>query len=229
MQTGQPDKTILIKKRTQTVLTAVVCLLILKVTLTIVMNYRDYLPPNFESDFLLGRDTYFFGAYQWAFYTHIAVGPLTLILGMFLLSDRMRKLFPDWHPQLGRIQVALVLLMLTPSGMWMAMYSATGTVAGVGFASLAVTTGACVWFGWRSAVQREFARHRRWMKRCSILLCSAVVLRLTVGFFIVTDIDGAWVYPMTAWTSWLVPLLVLELFTMKKAEGNRKTSEAAGK
>ena len=229
MQTGNPDKTNLIKKRTLAVLTAAVCMLILKVTLTVVMNYRDYLPPNFESDFLLGRDTYFFGAYQWAFYTHIAVGPLTLILGMFLLSDRLRKLFPDWHRYAGRIQVALVLLMLTPSGMWMAMYSATGTVAGVGFASLAVTTGACVWFGWRSAVQRKFAQHRRWMMRCYILLCSAVVLRLTVGFFIVTNIEGEWIYPMTAWTSWLVPLLVFELSTVRKPAGNHKTSEAADK
>ena len=61
------------------------------------MNHRDYLPPNFESDFLVGRDSYFFGAYQWAFYAHIATGPVTLIVGMFLLSDRLRKQFPKWH------------------------------------------------------------------------------------------------------------------------------------
>lgn len=76
MQTGRPDKKSLIRRRTQAVLTAAVCLLILKITLTVVMNYRDYLPPNFESGFLPGRDSYFFGAYQWAFYTHIAAGPL---------------------------------------------------------------------------------------------------------------------------------------------------------
>ncbi len=229
MQTGQPENKNVTKERTQAVLTAVVCLLILKVTLTVVMNYRDYLPPNFDSDFLLDRDSYFFGAYQWAFYTHIAAGPLTLILGMFLLSDRSRKQFPKWHRYLGRIQVALVLLMVTPSGTWMAIHAETGIVAGVGFASLAVATGACVWLGWRSAVQRKFAQHRRWMTRCYILLCSAVVLRLTAGFFIVTDIDGEWTYPMTAWTSWLVPLLVFELFAVKKSVGNRKLPEAAEK
>jgi hypothetical protein len=106
--------------------------------------------------------------------------------------------------------------------MWMAMHSATGAVAGVGFASLAVATGACVWFGWRSAVQRKFAQHRRWMTRCYILLCSAVVLRLTAGFFIVSDIEGEWTYPMTAWTCWLVPLAIFELLAAKKSAGNRQ-------
>ena len=212
----------ILTRRTQTILTVVVYLLILKVTLTVVTNYRDYLPPDFESGFLLGRDAYFYGVYQWAFYSHIAAGPLTLIVGMVLLSDRFRKHFPKWHRRLGRVQTVLVLLMVTPSGLWMAMYAETGFVAGAGFASLAVVTGLCVWRGWRCAVRRRFAEHRRWMMRCYILLCSAVVLRLTAGFFIVTDIEGDWTYPMTAWSSWLVPLAVFELFAVKKSAGNRQ-------
>lgn len=222
MHTDRTDNKRSVNNRTKAVLTAAVCLLILKVTLTIVMNYRDYLPPNFESDFLLGRDPYFFGAYQWAFYTHITAGPLTLILGMFLLSNYGRRQFPKWHRYLGRVQVGLVLLIVTPSGVWMAMHAATGIVAGAGFASLAVTTGVSVWFGWRSAVRKKFAQHRRWMMRCYVLLCSAVVLRLIAGFFIVADIDGEWTYPMTAWTSWLVPLVVFELFAVKNSSGARQ-------
>jgi uncharacterized membrane protein len=212
----------ILTKRTQTILTLVVYLLILKVTLTVVTNYRDYLPPNFDSDFLIGRDVYFYGAYQWAFYSHIAAGPLTLVVGMVLLSDRFRKHFSKWHRRLGRVQTVLVLLMVTPSGLWMAMHAATGFVAGAGFASLAVVTGLCVWCGWRCAVRRNFAEHRRWMMRCYILLCSAVVLRLTAGFFIVTDVEGDWTYPMNAWSSWLVPLAVFELSALRKSAGNRQ-------
>lgn len=222
MQSDQHDKKSFVKKRTQAVLTTAVCLLILKVTLTVVMKYHDYLPPNFESDFLVGRDSYFFGAYQWAFYTHIFSGPLTLILGMFLLSDRLRKQFPKWHRCAGRTQVIIVLFMVTPSGIWMSMYAATGLIASMGFAVLAVATGITATRGWRTAVRRNFAQHRRWMVRCYILLCSAVVLRLTVGLFIVTKIDGDWIPPMTAWTSWLVPLAVFELFVLKRPANNRQ-------
>ena len=65
--------------------------------------YPDYLPPDFSSDFLLGRQRYFHGAYQWAFYPHIAAGPVTLILGTLLVSATFRRrvggasLLPKWQ------------------------------------------------------------------------------------------------------------------------------------
>ncbi len=57
-----------ILQRTLSLLTA---LLILKVTCSAVLKYRDYFPPNFESDFLRGRESDFAGSYHWAFYFHI--------------------------------------------------------------------------------------------------------------------------------------------------------------
>lgn len=47
----------------------------------ILRNYPRYLPPDFTSDFLLGREDSFHGGYQWAFYAHLAAGPVTLLLG----------------------------------------------------------------------------------------------------------------------------------------------------
>jgi hypothetical protein len=191
-------------------------LLILKVTLSVIVGYREYVPPNFRSDFLIGRESYFFGAYQWAFYTHIVVGPMTLLVGLVLVSDRFRTRFPRWHRTLGKLQGLVVLLLLVPSGLWMARYAQTGAVAGAGLAALAVATAVCVLFGWRAAVQRRFAEHRRWMWRCFLLLCSAVVLRLMGGFVTVTGIGEEWGYPMAAWVSWLGPLAVYELSRIAK-------------
>ena len=45
--------------------------LVLKVTVSVVSNYHNYFSANFASDFLRGRESHFFGTYQWAFYTHI--------------------------------------------------------------------------------------------------------------------------------------------------------------
>ena len=47
----------------QRVLTLLTGLLILKVTGAVMLGYVNYLPPNFDSDFLRGRERYFFGAY----------------------------------------------------------------------------------------------------------------------------------------------------------------------
>ncbi|HEX7377683.1 MAG TPA: DUF2306 domain-containing protein [Pirellulales bacterium] len=184
--------------------------LIVKVTLTVAWGYRNYWPPNFNSDFLHGREGYFAGAYQWAFYAHIASGPITLLLGLVLLNDRFRLRFLRWHRVLGRIQIATILLLVTPGGLWMAYYAQSGPVAAASFALLAVLTGACAALGWKAAVERRFAVHRRWMWRGYVLLCSAVVLRLLGGLATVSGVQAAWFDPLAAWMCWLVPLAALE-------------------
>lgn len=195
----------------QRVLALLAGLLIVKVTVGVVLNYRNYIPPNFESEFLQGRDAYFFGDYQWAFYAHILSGPVTLLVGLIGVNERFRLRFPQWHRALGRIQVVAVLFLLTPSGLAMAFRAEGGPVAKIGFATLAIVTGTTVALGWRAAVTRRFADHRRWMWRCYVLLCSAVVLRLMMGLAMVSGLQGEWVYPTVAWACWLLPLAAFEL------------------
>jgi hypothetical protein len=193
------------------ILTLLAAVLILKVTASVVSNYYNYFPPNFSSDFLRGRELYFFGPYQWAFYTHIIAGPVSLVLGLMLIAERSRSRFPRWHRYLGRLQVAVVLLLVTPSGMWMAYHAAAGPIAAAGLAALAIATATCVTLGAWSAVTRRFIDHRRWMCRCYVLLCSAVVLRLIGGLATVTGVTAPWVDPAAVWMSWLIPLALFEL------------------
>lgn len=202
-------------KRLRQVLRLLVSALIVKVTVGVVLTFGSYLPPDFDSGFLIGRESYFRDGYHLAFYAHIISGPCSLLLGMVLLSEGFRRRFAGWHRKLGRVQVANVLLVVAPSGIWMSFYAETGALAGVGFGTLAVATGLCVLLGWRSAVNRRFAEHLVWMLRCYVLLSSAVVLRLTTGVSIVSGIEGEWTYQMAAWTSWLVPLAILELWRNK--------------
>ena len=191
-------------------LSGVAALLIFKVTLSVVVGYRDYLPPDFDADFLLGRECYFWGPYCCAFYAHLVAGPVSLVLGTILISDRFRRFAPKWHRRLGRVQVACILLFVAPSGLWMAWYAATGAIAGAGLGTLAIATAACTFWGWRAAVARRFDDHRQWMWRMYLLLCSAVVIRLIGGLATVLQYDALWVYPLSAWVSWLVPLLIFE-------------------
>jgi len=190
------------------------CLLVCKTTLVVLLTFPDYFPPNFRSDFLSGRNAYFFGPYQWAFYAHILSGPFVLINGLILIGDPVRRRFPRWHRRLGKIQVASVLFLVAPSGLWMAWYAATGAVAAVGFVTLAVVTAICAAKGWRAAIHRRFGEHRRWMLRCYVLLCSAVVLRVIGGLSDVLGVEG--IYPYAAWLSWLLPLFVLESLPVVK-------------
>src|SRR4051812_33986876 len=102
----------------RSLLIAAAAILVLKVTLNVVVGYRRYFPPDFDAEFLLGREVYFWGAYSWAFYVHLFAGPASLVVGTILISEWFRGWAPGWHRRLGRIQVACILLLLTPSGLW---------------------------------------------------------------------------------------------------------------
>ncbi len=200
-------------------LTLLAAVLVLKVNLAVVWGYRNYFPPDLNSDFLRGRQDYFAGAYQWAFYAHIASGPLSLLLGTLLIGETLRRRLPMWHRRLGRIQVACVLLVLAPSGLWMAYYAAAGPIAAIGFALMAVATATSAAMGWREAVARRFAAHRRWMWRNYLLLCSAVVIRLLGGLATVVGLHAAWFDPLAAWACWIVPLAAFELSQLRVRPG----------
>ncbi|WP_435020940.1 DUF2306 domain-containing protein [Tundrisphaera sp. TA3] len=192
------------------ILTLVAGALVLKVTAAVVSQYGRYIPPDFSSDFLHGREGYFFGPYRWAFLTHILAGPITLVLGLFLVGDRFRARSPRWHRWLGRVQVAIVVLFVAPSGLMMAPYAAAGPVAAVGLAALAIATATCAVAGTRAAIRRRFADHRRWMWRCYLLLASAVVLRMMGGLATVAGWSAPWFDPLATWACWLGPLAIFE-------------------
>ncbi len=142
------------------VLKWVVVFVIVKVLVGIVSNYPDYFPPNFDADFLLGREGHLHGTYAIAFYTHIVSTPFALVNGLVLMNESLRRSFPVQHRWLGRLQVSVILFLLVPSGLWMSAYTLSGRVAGSGFAFLALTTGFCVIMGWRRAVEKNFKAHR---------------------------------------------------------------------
>jgi len=192
------------------VLVILTSVLVLKVTGMILAEYRFYFPPDFNSNFLRGREGYFFDSYQWPFWLHILSGPLSLILGLLLVSSRFRLRFPKWHQRLGRIQAMNVLFFVAPSGFWMAFYAAAGPLAGLSFGLLSLLTATTMAMGWRRAVQRRFADHRRWMLRNFTLLWSAVVLRLIGGFATWMEFGPDWLNLLATWVCWVLPVLFLE-------------------
>ena len=186
--------------------------LILRVLATILANYPDYFPPNFDSLFLQGREATFTGAYRPAFYVHIFSGPVVLLGGLILLSESVRRRHGRLHRVLGRVQVVVLLLFVLPSSVVMSRHAFGGWPAGLSFLLLSAATAGCAIVGVVHARRRRFDRHRRWMLRSYVLICSAVALRLisgAAGLVGVPSPEGA--YIVAAWGSWLIPLAAYEL------------------
>jgi uncharacterized membrane protein len=189
-----------------------VAVLILRVLARILANYSDYFPPNFDSLFLEGREKTFTGIYRPAFYVHIVSGPGVLLNGLVLLNGSVRRRFPGLHRALGRVQVVVLLAFVLPSSVVLSRHAFGGWPAGLSFLLASAATAACAIAGVVHARRRRFDRHRRWMLRCYVLICSAVVLRLisgAAGIVGVSSPEGA--YVVAAWVSWLVPLAAFEI------------------
>jgi uncharacterized membrane protein len=195
-----------------TVLRWLAVALILRVLATILANYPDYFPPQFDSLFLQGREATFAGAYRPAFYVHIFSGPFVLVNGLILLSDSVRRRHGGLHRLLGRLQVVVLLLFVLPSGVVMSRHAFGGWPAGLSFLLLSVATAGCAIAGVVHARRRHYDQHRRWMLRSYVLICSAVALRLFSGAAELVGVpssEGA--YIVAAWASWLVPLAAYEI------------------
>ena len=195
-----------------TVLRCLTAVLILRVLAAILANYPDYFPPNFDSLFLQDREATFRGTYRDAFYVHIFSGPVVLFNGLILLSDYVRRRYGGLHRWLGRVQVVVLLLFVLPSSMVMSRHAFGGWPAGFSFFLLSATTAGCAIIGVIYALRRRYDRHRRWMTRCYILICSAVILRLISGAASLLEMSSPEVaYICPAWASWLIPLAAYEI------------------
>jgi uncharacterized membrane protein len=193
--------------------------LILRVLATILANYPDYFPPDFDSLFLQGREATFTGLYRPAFYVHIVSGPIVLVNGLILLGERFRSRHGGMHRVLGRVQVFVLLLFVLPSGVVMSRHAFGGWPAGLSFLLLSLTTAWCAIAGVVQARRHRYDDHRRWMLRSYVLICSAVALRLisgATGLVEVTSPEEA--YIVAAWSSWLFPLAAFELAERLRAK-----------
>jgi uncharacterized membrane protein len=209
-----------------TVLRWLTVVLILRVLFTILANYPDYFPPDFDSLFLQGREATFGGAYRAAFYVHIFSAPLMLFNGLILLSEYVRVRYGGWHRRLGRVQVVVLLLFVLPSSVIMSGHAFGGWQAGLSFLLLSAVTAGCAVVGVVHARRRRFDLHRRWMIRSYVLICSAVALRLisgAAGFVGVSSPENA--YIIAAWSSWLLPLAAYEVVERWSA---RRSSRFSG-
>ncbi|MEZ6089694.1 MAG: DUF1559 domain-containing protein [Pirellulaceae bacterium] len=195
-----------------------VAILMLKVFLTILWEYRWYFPPDFDlSNFLSGRRYTFHGSYRIAFYVHIISSPFALLAAWFLWPSGNSGRHRPMHQWIGRAQCVLVLLVVMPSGLLMALNAYAGPIAMYGFISLSLLTGLTVAMAATEAMQRRMKRHRVWATRCFLLLMSPLLLRVISGIAITTGLDSETFYRANAWVSWLVPLAVYEFWRILRA------------
>ncbi|MEQ1492228.1 MAG: DUF2306 domain-containing protein [Terricaulis sp.] len=155
---------------------------------------------------------------------HIAAAGVALLLGPFQFLRTIRTKAPALHRWIGRGYVAACFAGGIAGGA-IAMYSASGPIAGAGFLSLAVLSLLCTGLALRAAFRRDFQRHERWMIRSFALTFAAVTLRLYLPIGITLN-HGEFALPYTiiAWLSWVPNLLIAEAWLASRRRDGQRTS-----
>jgi predicted membrane protein DUF2306 len=151
-----------------------------------------------------------------AFILHTSFGGLALLLAPWQFVGWLRRRHPRVHRWVGRLYVGCALI----SGVAaypVAFGTIAGPIASAGFALMATTWLGTTLVAWRAVRQRRYAAHRRWMIRSFALALSAVTLRLALLVPVQLQLDFLPVYRVTSWASWLVNLLLAELWLRSTA------------
>jgi uncharacterized membrane protein YozB (DUF420 family) len=156
------------------------------------------------------------GWYLPAYYSHVVISAVILLIGFFQVSNIGRK-WVRLHRFLGRAYVFGILLLAAPGGLVMSLFINRGPWVLTSFL-LQVT----LWFLFTSIalnriLQRDVTAHREWMWRSFALACAAITLRIYIYIFsFSTDLSQPGAYAMIAWASWVGNLVIVELMIAYK-------------
>jgi len=141
---------------------------------------------------------------------HTLFGPMALVLGLVNLLPAMRRRRWAAHRIVGRVYM-ISALVVGAAGLSLAFHAAGGSLARLGFGTLAVATLVTVGQAYRYIKRGEVKRHREWVLRNYALIFGAVTLRIWLPILIIAH-QGEFLpaYRWVAWLAWVPNLLWVE-------------------
>lgn len=146
-------------------------------------------------------------------YAHVLLAIPPLVIGPWLFLEEFRKSKPRWHRELGKAYV-LCCMFSALTGLPLALGNAVGIIPRMGFSSLAVCWFLFTYIAYRSARNRDFQNHRKWMMRsyaCTFAFVNVKFYGLAVLSFGLEP--GIWLMrTMQSCVSWMSNLFIVEIY-----------------
>jgi uncharacterized membrane protein YozB (DUF420 family) len=150
------------------------------------------------------------GWYLPAYYSHVLVSAIILIVGFFQVSNLSRK----WiriHRWMGRFYVFGILFFAAPGGLIMSLFIGRGPWVITSFLAQVALWFAFTAIAFNRILHRNIESHREWMWRSFALACAAITLRIYIYIFSWSlDLTQPGAYAVIAWASWVGNLAVVE-------------------
>lgn len=144
------------------------------------------------------------------FYIHVVAGVLCLIIPVINIIGRHLGLSLKWHQMLGKLFVNNNIMVVAPTGMYLATYAKGGLWAELGFISQGILLIIFSYMGMR-AVKNSIFEHIKYMIRAYAIALSVLTFRILHVIFIIMKIPYQDNYAISQWLSMTLNLAMAEL------------------
>lgn len=185
--------------------------LMLKITL-------EYIPLDPNVSFLMIKQTEVVQRPEYLifFYAHVYTSIFVLLSGFLSIIHKNFGL-RNFHRNMGKVYIFLILITAAPSGIYMGLFANGGLFSKVSFVILGFLWWFSTYKAYQLARQKKFKEHKQWMWRSFALTLSAITLRMwkviIVYLFHPNPMD---VYQVIAWLGWVPNILLIEYLITKK-------------
>ena len=149
-----------------------------------------------------------------AFYTHIILGGIALLIGWLQFSTKLRLTKLSLHRTIGKIYVVAVL-MSSVAGIGIGFFATGGLVTSAGFICLGIIWFTTTLLAYTAIRKVQIEQHRRLMIYSYAACFAAVTLRLWLPLLIMLFGDFIIAYSVVAWLSWVPNIIVANLIVRK--------------
>ena len=157
-----------------------------------------------------------------SFYLHMGAGVICLFVPIVLFVGEAFHLSKQWHRRLGKLYVYDTLVIIVPTGLYMAFFAKGGTSTQLGFIvqglALALSTVLAV----LSIKQGNLIQHKQWMMRSYSFAFAVVTFRVLHIFFYNLKVPYELNYQLSQWVALLFNALVVEIIILYQLKFNSK-------
>ncbi len=151
-----------------------------------------------------------------AFYGHILLGGLALLIGWLQFSHKLRKRNIKLHRTIGKTYMIAVLISGI-CGLFIALYATGGIISKLGFFTLGIIWLSTTILGFKAIKKGKVELHEKFMIFSYAACFAAVTLRIWLP--ILTSVMGEFIgaYRIVAWLCW-VPNIIVAYFIVRKTK-----------
>jgi hypothetical protein len=159
-----------------------------------------------------------------AFYTHLPTGVICLLSPAFLFARKYFKQPLDLHRKIGKMYVWITVIIVCPTGMYLALYAKGGLITQIGFMIQGILLGVFTYQGYLAGLKGRKSDHVAFMIRSFSVAAVVLTFRILHIFFFILKVPYHDNYAISQWLGLSFNLLLAELIIVSHTLKNQKPS-----